>query len=192
MGPTPKCHFVSGLPSWSLEILENFKIGILATLEAHNFFCKPPMEMRSKVNYSPHQELSNGLWHATCTQGNRCNSRLLMVRNQTTNLTPDFFFGHNLCFKNPNGLHKPILDIYVPKLSNDIKNFLIEWVLTPTISLWKFESPLGFQLLKWELIWECGGSFLHNLLHSWEHEMWLPITLGLHLCKPLLWSWAQG
>jgi hypothetical protein len=41
--PTPKCHFVSELPSESLEIL---KFGIPTTLEAHNFICKPLIEVR--------------------------------------------------------------------------------------------------------------------------------------------------
>jgi len=44
--PTPKCHFVSGLSSWSLEIPE---IGTLATLEAHNFVCRPLIEVRSRA-----------------------------------------------------------------------------------------------------------------------------------------------
>jgi hypothetical protein len=34
-----------------------------------------------------------------------------------------------------------------------------------------FESPPGLQLPKWELTWECGGSFPHTLPHSQEHEM---------------------
>jgi hypothetical protein len=37
------------------------------------------------------------------------------------------------------------------------------------------------------------GSFSHTLLHSREHEMWLPgFPLGPQPCKPLLWSRAQG
>jgi len=36
-----------------------------------------------------------------------------MVGSQTANLTPDPSFGHNLCFKCPNGSCEPILDIYV-------------------------------------------------------------------------------
>jgi hypothetical protein len=37
------------------------------------------------------------------------------------------------------------------------------------------------------------GSFPHTLLHYREHEMWFPsFTFSLHLCKPLLWSPAQG
>jgi hypothetical protein len=43
---------------------------------------------------------------------------------------------------------------------------LNQWVLTPAIALWKFP--------KWEFTWECEGSFPHTLLHSQEHEMWLP------------------
>jgi hypothetical protein len=46
MGPTPKCHFVLGLPSGSPEIPE---IGTLAILEAHNFVCKSLIEVRSKT-----------------------------------------------------------------------------------------------------------------------------------------------
>jgi hypothetical protein len=30
---------------------------------------------------------------------------------------------------------------------------------------------------KWELTWECGGSFPHTLLHSREHEMPLSSSL---------------
>jgi len=43
MGPTPKCHFVLRLQSGNLEILE---IEIPSTLEAHNFMCKPPIEVK--------------------------------------------------------------------------------------------------------------------------------------------------
>jgi hypothetical protein len=43
------------------------------------------------------------MWHATYTQGNRGDSQLLVVEGQIANLTPNPFFGHNLCFKCPNG-----------------------------------------------------------------------------------------
>jgi len=45
-GPTPKCHFVLGLPSESPEIPT---AATLATLGAHNFVCKPLIEMQSKA-----------------------------------------------------------------------------------------------------------------------------------------------
>jgi hypothetical protein len=59
--------------------------------------------------------------------------------------------------------------------------------LTPEITLWKFKNPLKFQLPKWELLWECEGSFPHTLLHSQEHDMWLPSSVLAHtLISPYL------
>ncbi len=46
MGLAPKCHFVPKLPSGGPKIP---KVGTLATLGAHNFACKPSIEMRSKA-----------------------------------------------------------------------------------------------------------------------------------------------
>ncbi len=46
-GLAPKCHFVLGLPSASPQIP---KIGILVTLEAYNFVCKPLIEVRFDEN----------------------------------------------------------------------------------------------------------------------------------------------
>jgi hypothetical protein len=59
-----------------------------------------------------------------------------------------------------------ILDICVPRLSNDIRNSLIQWVSTPAITLWRLKSPLRLQLPKWEFTWECEGSFLHTFPQS--------------------------
>ncbi len=60
---------------------------------------------------SPPWDLFNAMLHAILTWGNRVDSRLLVVRSQTANLTPDLSFGHNLRLRCPNGLWKPILDI---------------------------------------------------------------------------------
>jgi len=51
------------------------------------------------------------------------------------------------------------------ELSNDIKNVTSNSVLTPQIALWSFESPPGLHLPKWELSWECEGSFPHTPSH---------------------------
>jgi hypothetical protein len=48
-------------------------------------------------------------------QVNQGNSQLLVVGNQIGNLASDSSFGHNLCFRYPNGSCKPILDIHIPK-----------------------------------------------------------------------------
>jgi hypothetical protein len=44
--PAPKYHFVPGLPSGSSKIP---KIETLATLEAHNFVCRPLIEVKFEV-----------------------------------------------------------------------------------------------------------------------------------------------
>jgi hypothetical protein len=49
-------------------------------------------------------------------------------------------------------------------LSNDINNFLIQWVLTLASALWKFGSPPRLQLPKWELL---GSVRVHSLTLFW-------------------------
>ncbi len=87
-----------------------------------------------------------------------------MIESQIANLIFGLSFSHNLCFNYSNGSCDPILNIYVPRISHDIRNFSIQWVFTLTIVLWIFESPLGLQLSKWELTWECR---VHSLTHSY-------------------------
>jgi hypothetical protein len=50
MGPTPKCHFVSGLPNGNPEIP---KIETPTTLGGHNFVRKPFIKMKSKEKLYP-------------------------------------------------------------------------------------------------------------------------------------------
>jgi hypothetical protein len=69
----------------------------------------------SKKIYSPCRDLFNNRWHVICAQGNQSDSWLLVVGNQIGYLIPDLSFGHNLCFKCPNGSWEPILNIYVPR-----------------------------------------------------------------------------
>ncbi len=51
-----------------------------------------------KQSCSPRQDLSKGMLHITCMQGNRGDSWLLMVGSQIANLTLNLSFGYNLCF----------------------------------------------------------------------------------------------
>jgi len=103
-----------------------------------------------KQSCSPCWDLFNGMLHTTYTQGNWVDSRLLMIGSQTTNLTPDFSFGHNLCIRCPNGSCEPILDIYVSIIFQWYKEILNPLVLTPVIVLWKFGSPPRLQIPKME------------------------------------------
>jgi hypothetical protein len=56
-----------------------------------------------KQSFKSFQELSNNMWHASYTQINLGDSWRSVVGNQIGSLIPDLFFGHNLCFKYPNG-----------------------------------------------------------------------------------------
>jgi hypothetical protein len=137
-----------------------------------------------KKNYNFHREISNGISHAIWTQGNRGNFWLLVVGNQIANLTPDPSFGPNLCFRCPNGLYRPILNIQVPRDFQWYKKLLNplgfdpcsyslkiqESTRTPTP---KVEAPLG--------VW----GFIPSHFPSFSGFL-----LGPQLCKPSPWSWA--
>jgi len=126
-----------------------------------------------------------GMLHVACTKGNRVDSRLLMVKSQIVNLILDLSFGHNLCFKCPNGSCEPILDIYVSiafqlykellePLGFDPYNHFLnirESTRTPTpnmgvhLGVWRFFPSHSFALI--------------------EHENVTPrLSLGPHPCKP--------
>jgi hypothetical protein len=121
--------------------------------------------------------------HATCMQGSQGDSQLLVVRSQIANLTPGFSFGHNLCFRCPNGSCKPILDIYVliafqwygellEPLGFDPCNHSLnigESIGTPTpnmgvhLGVWGFFPSHSFALLG---VWECD---------SWAYSWLTPL-----------------
>jgi hypothetical protein len=65
-----------------------------------------------KKTCSSPSDLSNGVLHSTYTHRRRVDSRLLVVENQTANLTLGLSFCHNLCCKCPNGSCELIFDIY--------------------------------------------------------------------------------
>jgi hypothetical protein len=140
-----------------------------------------------KQSCSYRREFSNGMWHATCTQGNRVDSWLLMVGSQIANLTHGPSFDHNLCFRCPNGSCEPILDIYVPRsfqwykerfnpMSFDPRNcFLKIWKSTETPTP-KVGAPLG--------VWRFIPSHSFALPGAWN------VTLGLPSCPAFLQALA--
>jgi hypothetical protein len=88
-----------------------------------------------KQSCSSHWEFSNGMWHATYTQGKHDDSWFFVVGSQIANLTLGPSRGHNLCFNYPNGSCKPILDIYVPRSFQWYKELFNLMGLTPAIAL---------------------------------------------------------
>jgi hypothetical protein len=126
---TSKCLFVLKFPQLGLPRIWRCIIS-LVDLQS---------QWGLKQSCSPRWELSNGMLHSACTQGNQVDSWLLVVWSQTVNS-----FGHNLCFRCSNGWCEPILDIYASiTFSNEIKNFLEWWILTPAIVLWRFRNHFG-------------------------------------------------
>jgi hypothetical protein len=191
--PTSKWHFVSRLPNRSPKIA---KVGTPTTLGSHNFVCRPLIEMRSKA----HRELSNDMSHASFMQGNWVDSQLLVVGSQNANLTPNPSFGHNLCFRCPNGSCERTLNIYVPITFQWYKELPNSMVFDPCSRSLKIQESIRILTPKMRAHLGMGvgvGVFIlsHSptLSTSREHEMWLMgFTFGPHPCKPLLWSRAQG
>jgi len=87
------------------------KLGLLRLWGPITLCAELRLRWSLKQNCSPRRELSNGMSHATYTQGNWGDSWLLVVGSQIVNLTPSPSFGHNLCFRCPNERCNPILDI---------------------------------------------------------------------------------
>jgi len=124
------------------------------------------------------RELSNGMSHDICTHGNRVDSRLLVVENQIANLTPGLSFGHNLCFRCPNGQWEPILDIYVLRAFHWYKKFLKPLSFDPCNRPLKIRESTRTPTPKVELPW---GVRVYSLTPS--H------TLESMLCDSQLLSW---
>jgi len=136
-----------------MGILKFPKLG-LPQLWSPIILCRPPIELRSKQSCSLCWVFSNDMSHATCTQGHQVDSRLLVVNIQIANSTFDPSFGHNLCFKCPNGWCKPILNIYVLIVFQWYKNLFNPLGFDPCncflnirestrTSTPKMEAPLG-------------------------------------------------
>jgi len=138
-----------------------------------------------KQSYSPCRVLSNSMLHATYKHGNLVDSWLLVVGSQIANLTPDLSFGHNLCFRCPNGWCELISNIYVL--------ITFQWYK-------KLFKPLGFGLCNCSLnIQESTGTPTPNMGVHFEVWRFIPshsfallghenaifeFSLGPHPCKP--------
>jgi hypothetical protein len=108
-------HMSFCLRTPKLGVLKFSKLGLLQVWRLITFCSNLRLKWGFNQSCIVHRELFNDMWHATYTQVNQGDSRLLVVKSQIGNLTLDIFFGHNLCFKYPNGSCEFILDIYVPR-----------------------------------------------------------------------------
>jgi hypothetical protein len=148
-----------------------------------------------KQSYIPCRELFNGMSHATCTQGNQSDSRLLMVGSQIANLTPDLSFDHNLCFRCPNRSCEPISDIYVPRAFQWHVERFNPMSLDPYNHSLKIREPIGTLTPKMGThlgVWRFIPSHSLTLLGAWNVTP--NFVLGPHPCKlaPLVASPRLG
>jgi hypothetical protein len=97
--------FCLGTPNLGVRKLP--KLGLLQIWGPITLCANFQLKWGLKQSYSPCWEFFNDMSHATCTQGNRVDSQLLVVKSQIANLTPNHSFGHNLCFRCPNGSCEP-------------------------------------------------------------------------------------
>jgi hypothetical protein len=137
------------------------------------------LQWRLKQNCSPYQEISNDILHVVFTQGNRVDSRLLVVGNQIGNLTPGLSFGHNLCFKYPNGQYKLILDIYISISFQWYKEFF---------EAMSFD-PYNCALKNRESTWDSNSQHGNSLGSVRAHSLTLFAFLGACEVTPRSPSW---
>jgi hypothetical protein len=176
-----------------MGVLKFPKLGFLQLWGPITLCANLQLRWNLKQSCSPCQELFNGMWHATFTQENWVNSWLLVVGSQTTNLTPDLSFGHNLCFKCPNELGEPILDIYVSTSFQWYKECFNPLVFDPCNRPLKIQESTGTPTPKMGVhlgVWRFFPSHSFAFPGAWDATPGL--SLGPHPCKPLSWSWAQG
>ncbi len=129
--------------------------------------------------------------HATCTQGNWGDYWLLVVKNQIGNLTPDLSFGHNLCFRCPNGPCEPILDIYIPRAFQWYNKNFNQWfwprqLLSEDSGIhWDFNSQNGSSL--WSVrVYSLTLFYIHESMKCDSRASSWPATLASPClgCKP--------
>jgi hypothetical protein len=163
------------------------------TLRAHNFVCRPSIKVNYKAKLYPLLKAFQRYVACHLSMRNRGNFWLLVVGNQIATLTPNPSFGHNLCFKYPNGSCELILDIQVLVAFQWYKEPLNPMNFDPCncpLKIWKsIETPIP-KVRAHLGVW---GFIPSHFPASREHEMWLPnFIIGLHLYKPLPWSQAQS
>ncbi len=112
-GACTQMSFYSGIPKWGVSKFS--KLGLPQLWSAITFCANLQLRWGLKQSCSPHQNLFNYMLHVTWMQVNQGDSWLLMVGSQIGNLTLDHSFGHNLCFKYPNGSCELILSIWISK-----------------------------------------------------------------------------
>jgi len=167
----PKCHFVPKFPKLGFSWLWR-----LITLCSNLW-----LRWGLKKSCNLRRELSNSMWHATYTQGNRGDFWLLVVESQIDNLTPRPSFGHNLCFKYPNGSCELILDIYVSRAFQWYNFFFNSMGFDPYNCSLKIQESIETPTPKMRAhlgVWRFIPSHILTFLGAWNVIPWLHFWLA--------------
>jgi hypothetical protein len=159
-GPHPNGFFRLGTPKWESQ---NSHCWGSTTLGSITLCLNLQLQWVLKKSCSLCQELSNSMPHATWTRGNHVNSWFFVVRSQIANLTPGLSFGHNLCFRCPNGQCEPLLGIYI--------SIYFQWYK-------KIFKPMGFHTCNYALkvsesIWDTNSQHGSSLVSVRVHSLTL-------------------
>ncbi len=136
----PKCHFIPQLPSWESKNSQNWDF---CNFEGPLLFLADlQLRWSFKKSCSLCQELSNDMWHATCTQlVNQDDSWLLVIKNQIGTLIPNLSFGNNLFFNYSNESCELSFDIFVSRSFQWYKKLFNPMIFNPwNCSLKNWES----------------------------------------------------
>jgi len=173
MGPQSwKSCGSSNFVNFGTPIFQLFQLGGPITLRADL-----QLKWGLKKIYSPHQYVSKNMSHHTCTQGNQGDSWLLVVGSRIVNLTLSPSFGHNLCFKCPNGSCKLILNIYVPRAFQWYNEFLNPISFDPCncfLKIWKSTRTPTPKMGAHLGVWRFNPSHSSTLLGAWNVTPELP------------------
>ncbi len=91
------------------------QVGVPGLWELITPNCKVWSQRGLNQNCSPRRDLSNDVSHFQFGGRKKVDSRLLVVKSQTANLTPGPSFAHNLGYRCPNGECEAIFNIYASR-----------------------------------------------------------------------------
>jgi len=144
---------------------------------------------------SPHRDISNAMSHSQFGGREEVDSRLLVVGSQTTSLTPDPSFAHNLGDRCPNGQCEAIFDIYASRPFQWHQENFNARCFGPcyrTLNIWESQRTPSPQL------WECWASPPHlakvGLRHSppLEERSMSSLTLRIFFTLAIAFFWILG
>jgi hypothetical protein len=156
--------------------------------------CKVWSQRGLNQTCSPRRDLSNDVSHSQFGGREEVDSRLLVVRSQTTSLIPGPSFAHNLGYRCPNDQCEAIFYIYASRPFQWHQEHLNARCFGPccrTLNIQESRKTSNPQLWKcWAsppTLGQSGVATLHHILYvTTTKYSWLPF-ITLVRCNPIVW-----